>query len=726
MGWFILEFFKIIQGASSVHASLATPTYLQSLELMKKLLQVLINPFLLPILPAVVIIALIAGNISPYHLELKDRRLLRENETLWYGDITNDGYSEYVTILDGEDRVSVKVEDHRGRVFRQWNFLGSLENIRFSNVPIMGDHNHDGNNLLFIFTMSGDSLLLHRMDLTKDLETEPDYHGRFITRVGYPGYQPDPRVRGTDMADLTGDGKKELIFNVSAGFVLRPRNVYAYIIEEDSLMKSPTAVYSLRDMRQADLTGNGKPEILLSGSSTGNIDARQHHFHDSSNWLMVMDQDLDFLFEPLEIPGPGNRINVYDYLDDAQPMIAAVELRHNHAEHAKVHVFYPDGRKKFSVSTDAIYSRAYQLPQDNGLLLALSGDGPGTILYDPLNDKIIRKLDMPLSGQLVSRDITGDGRPEMISPDISNGHITVFRNNLTRHVNISEQIDEGRFRSLHFIERPGEIPLIHVQSDQFAYTLRYAENPHYSWAVAYFAGIYAVFFLFGMVTRAYQKNQLSKKQAIEKKITELQLNLVKNQLSPHFSLNAINAAIHTIKKEETEKAADYLRRFSRLHRAMVLSAEQMHRTLADEIQFTVDYVEIEKLRFDHAFAFEIEVADHVDQQTNIPKMILQSHAENAIKHGLSGKKGDGLLRIRIEQHHRTISVKISDNGVGRAQASEAIQDSTGRGYKMMQEYYRLYNKYYHMHITQQIQDLYDQEGSAAGTSVEIMISLRNA
>lgn len=693
---------------------------------MIKLLQLLINPFLLPLVPAVVIMALVAGNITPYKLEMTDRRLLRENETIWHGDVTNDGYSEYVTILDGKDRVSVRIEDHRGRVFRQWNYVGSLENLRLHNVPIMGDHNHDGNNLLFMFTMSGDSLLLHRMDLTKDLETEPDYRGRFITRVGYPGYQPDPRVRGTDMADLTGDGKKELIFNVSAGFVLRPRNVYAYIIEEDGLIKSPTAVYSLRDMRQADLTGNGKQEILLSGSSTGNIDARQHHFHDSSNWLMVMDQDLDFLFEPLEIPGPGNRINVYDYLDDGQPMIAVVELRHNHAEDARVHVFYPDGEKKFSICTGAVYSQAYQLPRDNGLLLALYGEGPGTILYDPLRDEIIRELDIPLSGQLVSKDITGDGRPEMISPDISNGRVTVFRDELNSHVSISEQIDEGRFRSLSFIERPGKVPLIHVQSDQFAYILRYAANPHYSWAVAYFAGIYAVFFLFGMASRTYQKNQLSKKQAIEKKITELQLNLVKNQLSPHFSLNAINAAIHTIKKEETEKAADYLRRFSRLHRAMVLSAEQMHRTLADEIQFTADYVELEKLRFDHAFAFEIEMDDHVDQQVNIPKMILQSHAENAIKHGLSGKKGDGLLRIRIEQHHRTITIRITDNGVGREQAEERPVNSTGRGHKMMEEYYRLYNKYYHTQITQQIQDLYEQEGRPAGTSVEILISINHA
>ena len=693
---------------------------------MKLILQTITNPFLLPLLPAVVVMALLLDNFQPYVLELEESRVLRENEYLWYGDITNDGYTEEVQILSNDQRVSVMVRDFEGKMFRQWNYLGSLKDIRFSDLPMMGDTSQDGINELYLFTMSGDSVFLHEIHVEQDLYEEPSFRGRLITLVGYPETHPDPVIRGTHMTDLTGDQKKELVFAISARFSLRPRNVYAFFPGQDSLIKSPTAVYTIRGLRQADLTGNGRNEIMISGSASSNITPSQHHYHDESNWLMVLDQDMEFLFDPVEISGPLNHLHVFDFMDDGQPMIAAVEMRYNQAETAVLHVFYPDGSKKFSRCTGAVYRRAVQVPGEEGLRLAMYGQERGSVLYDGLKGKIIREFDVSLSNRLVGKDITGNGRMELIAPAVHDGHVTVFRNDMSNHLSLSDQVDEGGLTSLSFIKQPGETSRIFIQSGRNTYTIRYEANPQYAWSLAYFAGIYAVFFLFGMATRAYQKNQLSKKQAIEKKITELQLNLIKNQLSPHFSLNAINAAIHTIKKEETEKAADYLRRFSRLHRAMVLSAETMQRSLAEEIQFTVDYVELEKLRFDHAFAFEMHVSEAVDQQVNVPKMILQSHAENAIKHGLFEKKGDGLLQIHIDQHRHAIHIRISDNGVGRERASEKHGDSTGRGHDMMQEYYHLYNKYYQTQITQQIWDLRDQQGRAAGTSVEIEVSRDSA
>ncbi len=693
---------------------------------MNNLLQAVINPFLLPLIPAVIVIALLLDNFKPYVLELEERSLLRENEYYWYGDITNDGYTEEVQILSDDHRVSVMVRNFEGKLFRQWNFYGSLNNIRFSGIPVMGDTNKDGINELFLFTMSADSVFLHKINVEKDLYEESLYRGRFITRVGYPEVHPDPVIRGTQMTDLNGDLRKELVFAISARFALRPRNVYAYFAAADSLVKSPAAVYTIRSLRQADLTGNGRNEILISGSATANITPSRHQYHDSSNWLMILDQDMDFLFEPVEFPGPVSHLYVFDFMDDGQPMIAAVEMRHNHAETAVVNVFYPDGRKKFSRCTGNVFSRTTQLPREDGLWLVMSGSDRGTVLYDALKGEVVRELDVPLSIQVVSKDLTADGQPEIISPDISNGRVAVFRNDLARYVSISEQIDDGPLTSLSFVERPGDVPRIYIQSGSNAYTLRYAANPNYAWSIAYFAGIYAVFFLFGFVTRKYQKNQLSKKQAIEKKIIELQLNLVKNQLSPHFALNAINAVIQTIKKDETAKAADYLKRFSRLHRAMVVSSDTLHRTLADEIQFTKDYLELEKLRFDHAFDVEIIISREVDQKVKLPKMLLQSYAENAVKHGLSWKKGDGMLRIRIEQHNHKIHIRISDNGVGREHAFARNHDSTGRGHDMMNEYYAIYNKYYKTQIDHQIRDLYDQQGRPAGTMVEVVVSLNTS
>ena len=188
---------------------------------------------------------------------------------------------------------------------------------------------------------------------------------------------------------------------------------------------------------------------------------------------------------------------------------------------------------------------------------------------------------------------------------------------------------------------------------------------------------------FAVATRKAQHRQFQRRLDTEKKITELQLSLVKNQLDPHFTMNAINAIIHSVNQNETEKANENLHRFSRLFRSLLLSADNPLRSLREELDFCSDYLELEKARFGDVFSFFIRVADGVDLGQLIPKMIIQTHAENAVKHGLSRKDSGGMLDIEIKPLPEGLEISISDNGVGRKQAAENKTVSTGKGLAIM-------------------------------------------
>ncbi|MCD4747229.1 MAG: histidine kinase, partial [Bacteroidales bacterium] len=221
------------------------------------------------------------------------------------------------------------------------------------------------------------------------------------------------------------------------------------------------------------------------------------------------------------------------------------------------------------------------------------------------------------------------------------------------------------------------------------------------------------------VSRIIQNQK--KKAIIEKERIELQLKTIKNQMDPHFAFNAINMIGSLIYKDDPDAAYDYFTRFARLIRSTLQDSEKISRPLHEELEFVKNFVEIQKTRFKNRFTFELNVDKNIDQNIEIPKMILQTHVENAIKHGLMHKKEAGKLFIGITQENNKMLIIIKDNGIGREKAAEHSKDSTKRGMQIIKQIFALYNKLFDYNIDQQIIDLKDENGNAAGTKIEITI-----
>ncbi|MCB0807370.1 MAG: histidine kinase, partial [Bacteroidales bacterium] len=216
---------------------------------------------------------------------------------------------------------------------------------------------------------------------------------------------------------------------------------------------------------------------------------------------------------------------------------------------------------------------------------------------------------------------------------------------------------------------------------------------------------------------------VQKRKAIEEKEKmELQLKTIKNQIDPHFAFNAINMIGSMVYKSDPDTVYDHFSKLAQLIRSTLKDSAKISRSLKEEIEFVKNYVEIQQARFKGKFKFQLEIDKHTNLNIEVPKMIIQTYVENAIKHGLVHKEGDGILLIGIKGCEQGLQIVISDNGIGRQKASSLNRQSTGMGLKIVEQIFSMYKKLYHYEITQEIIDLKDETGKPEGTEVIITIN----
>jgi PAS domain S-box-containing protein len=161
---------------------------------------------------------------------------------------------------------------------------------------------------------------------------------------------------------------------------------------------------------------------------------------------------------------------------------------------------------------------------------------------------------------------------------------------------------------------------------------------------------------------------------------ELELRALQMQMNPHFIFNALNSIQSYILNQDTLTANLYLSKFSRLIRLFLDSSLSKFIPLSEELDLLTLYIELEKIRFENKFDFQILVEGSINKNIEIPTMILQPFIENAINHGLRYKKQKGLLTIRFYKEHSYLICTVEDDGVGRKNA-ERIKGKSSKGYK---------------------------------------------
>lgn len=238
--------------------------------------------------------------------------------------------------------------------------------------------------------------------------------------------------------------------------------------------------------------------------------------------------------------------------------------------------------------------------------------------------------------------------------------------------------------------------------------------------IAFLLIVYIIYWFYNI-----QMEKVKIKESYQRLVMMAELKALRSQMNPHFLFNSLNSIKSFIAENDRRNASTYLNKFSMLMRLILNHSRQEVVTLGEEIKSLKLYIEMEKLRFEQ-LDYEININENIDlEQTSIQPMLIQPFVENAIWHGLLQKKGNGMLKLDFRQRGEYIDIIVEDNGVGRDYAKK-IKSKTS-----------LSNKSYGLKITQErlsfndsdhenklaIVDLFDKEGKACGTRVELSIKM---
>lgn len=231
--------------------------------------------------------------------------------------------------------------------------------------------------------------------------------------------------------------------------------------------------------------------------------------------------------------------------------------------------------------------------------------------------------------------------------------------------------------------------------------------------------------------KVQQLQSQQKQTELHRQTVELEMQALRAQMNPHFIFNCLSSINRFILKNETEAASDYLTRFSRLIRMVLINSQQALISLEDELEMLRLYLDMEQLRFKNAFDYNIIFTNRVDAgSVYIPPLLLQPFCENAIWHGLMHKEGKGNLNISLHTGDGVLFCSISDDGIGRQKAmeikSKSVQKDKSLGLKITTERLALLNEEKGLSTIYEISDILDKDGNVAGTKVDLRIKCRDS
>jgi hypothetical protein len=641
-----------------------------------------------------------------------------------YADLDEDGYSEIIHAKTAPPLNNFPVMTWNRKQIEQWNLPDNLT-TNISEI-ITGNYDHDSYKEIYVFTTKEDSIFLNVNEMMDPNGLRMERI--FITTVVLVQNHIDSDLKSIGFFDQNGDGKDEFYFRISSGFGLVPRLCYYYDLVNHQLKSSPFTGVNFNSPHFTDLDSDGRPEIVSNMTAPGNYHTPTP-FTDYSAWLMVLNDQLEFKFPPIEFPGYGGGLDIYGMGQSGNKKLAAIYLYNGASDtipnKSAINLYTPDGKfikqRKISELGVSQVMEPELFRKGNQELIILAGEK--IILMDE-NLAIVnsREPPDPSFNYTYLRDIDADGQDELFLFSHDQKKLAVYNAELYLYDVVPLEVDGPQWEQLSYISTPKGEYKLHIKSGDNVFYLQLKKNRFYWLNYLIYPAIYLGFVSFIGFIKKETTRQVEKREQQKRKLQTLQLQSIKGQLDPHFTFNALNSVASLLYLDDRNAAYDYLNKFTRLLRQLLSDADRVYRTLEEEIEFVTAYLNLEKLRFGDKFDYKIRIDETITRKEIVPVMSLQTFVENAIKHGLMPLTEGGKLNITIEKESDYLKLTIQDNGVGRKMAAENVKRK-GKGLKMINELYEILNQINKKPIKHTISDLYHDDGTAAGTKVEVWVPL---
>lgn len=195
--------------------------------------------------------------------------------------------------------------------------------------------------------------------------------------------------------------------------------------------------------------------------------------------------------------------------------------------------------------------------------------------------------------------------------------------------------------------------------------------PQYHWNLLIYAVIVGGLVAYDAHSEA-RARELEAAQ-LETKLARARLEALNAQLRPHFLFNTLNA-ISAFMEKDPKTARRMTAHLGDLLRQSLEQGDRHEIPLAEELSMIEDYLEIQKIRFEGRLSVKEDIAPET-LRAAVPALILQPIVENAIEHGLVGKRAGGSIALEAARTDEGLRLTVADDGLGLA----GQRESNGHG-----------------------------------------------
>jgi hypothetical protein len=175
--------------------------------------------------------------------------------------------------------------------------------------------------------------------------------------------------------------------------------------------------------------------------------------------------------------------------------------------------------------------------------------------------------------------------------------------------------------------------------------------------------------------RRYRDRELATIR-LEAELAAARLETLRGHLQPHFLFNSLHSIASLARAGDTAGVVRLIAGFSEILRHL-LTREERHVPLSEELQLVERYLDIQRVRFADRLTVTIELAPDAGR-ARVPLLIVQPLVENALRHGLAPRVAPGSLGVRAAREDGCTRIDVEDSGVGLAPGwSLATTSGTG-------------------------------------------------